>query len=60
MKIVNNNTKDNEHVKYYYPSFSFSEAEKHALYKTIFSRRDVRSHFIEDKKIFQIIFYGEY
>lgn len=33
-----------------YP-FSFSELEKKGLYKAIFSRRDVRSHFTTDKDI---------
>jgi 5,6-dimethylbenzimidazole synthase len=32
-------------------SSSFSELEKEGLYKAIFSRRDVRSHFITDKNI---------
>lgn len=31
--------------------FSFSDIEKKGLYKAIFSRRDVRSHFIKDKNI---------
>jgi 5,6-dimethylbenzimidazole synthase len=43
---------DNEHVEYFASSSSsFSGIEKQALYKAIFSRRDVRSHFIEDKNI---------
>ena len=37
--------KDNNHCH------SFSDYEKEALYKAIFSRRDVRSHFITDKAI---------
>jgi 5,6-dimethylbenzimidazole synthase len=45
----NDNTEENEHVEYF-PS-SFSWIERQALYKAIFSRRDVRSHFIEDKNI---------
>jgi 5,6-dimethylbenzimidazole synthase len=32
-------------------STSFSDIEKEGLYKAIFSRRDVRSHFITDKNI---------
>ncbi|MFL6317731.1 MAG: 5,6-dimethylbenzimidazole synthase [Nitrososphaeraceae archaeon] len=48
----NNNTEDDEHVEYFASSSSsFSGIEKQALYKAIFSRRDVRSHFIEDKNI---------
>ncbi len=48
----NDNTEDDEHVEYFASSSSsFSEIEKQALYKAIFSRRDVRSHFIEDKNI---------
>jgi 5,6-dimethylbenzimidazole synthase len=30
---------------------SFSDSEKEGLYKAVFSRRDVRSHFITDKNI---------
>lgn len=33
------------------PSYSFSDIEKEGLYKAIFSRRDVRSHFIADKDL---------
>jgi 5,6-dimethylbenzimidazole synthase len=44
MKIVN--TSPNSHF-----SSSFSDIEKQAIYKAIFSRRDVKSHFIEDKNI---------
>jgi len=33
------------------PSSSFSHIEKDGLYKAIFSRRDVRSHFVTDKNI---------
>ena len=56
MKIVNcnsnnnNNNKENDEYGEYSPS-SFSEIEKQVLYKVIFSRRDVRSHFIVDKNI---------
>jgi 5,6-dimethylbenzimidazole synthase len=32
-------------------SFSFSKIEKEGLYKAIYSRRDVRSHFIKDKSV---------
>ena len=32
-------------------SFSFSECEREGLYKAIFSRRDVRSHFISGRDI---------
>jgi 5,6-dimethylbenzimidazole synthase len=33
------------------PSYSFSDTEKDGLYKAIFSRRDVRSHFLTDKAL---------
>jgi nitroreductase len=33
------------------PYSSFSNSEKDGLYKAIFSRRDVRSHFITDKTV---------
>ncbi|MGI8834360.1 MAG: 5,6-dimethylbenzimidazole synthase [Nitrososphaeraceae archaeon] len=33
------------------PSYSFSDTEKDGLYKAIFSRRDVRSHFLTDKTL---------
>jgi 5,6-dimethylbenzimidazole synthase len=36
-------------------SYSFSQAEKDGLYKAIFSRRDVRSHFIKKKIPYNII-----
>src|ERR687887_901927 len=52
MKIANhgnNDEQDNEHVRC--SSTSFSGIEKQALYKAIFSRRDVRSHFIEGKNV---------
>jgi 5,6-dimethylbenzimidazole synthase len=42
----NTNTKTNDQS-----SSSFSELEKEGLYKAIFSRRDVRSHFITDRNI---------
>jgi 5,6-dimethylbenzimidazole synthase len=44
-----NNEQNNEQVRY--SSESFSGIEKQALYKAIFSRRDVRSHFIESKDV---------
>ena len=40
------NTNPNSHF-----SSSVSDIEKQAIYKAIFSRRDVRSHFVEDKNI---------
>ena len=47
MKIADYNAnKDNDSR-----CFSFSNIEKKGLYKAIFSRRDVRSHFIKDKNI---------
>ena len=45
MKIVN--TSPNSH----FSSSSFSDIEKQAIYKAIFSRRDVRSQFIGDKNV---------
>ena len=36
-------------------SYSFSQAEKDGLYKAIFSRRDVRSHFIKKKIPYNLI-----
>src|ERR687886_1992143 len=42
----NNNGNDNDHELY-----SFSAQEKEGLYKAIFSRRDVRSHFLAGKNI---------
>lgn len=33
------------------PEYSISSQEKNGLYKAIFSRRDVRSHFLEGKDI---------
>ena len=42
----NNNGDDNDHELY-----SFSAQEKEGLYKAIFSRRDVRSHFLAGKNI---------
>ena len=53
MKIVNTSPKDDKRVEYspFSSSSSFSDIEKQAIYKAIFSRRDVRSHFIEDKNI---------
>jgi 5,6-dimethylbenzimidazole synthase len=44
-----NNEQNNEQVRN--SSKSFSGTEKQALYKAIFSRRDVRSHFIESKNV---------
>ena len=44
-----NNEQNNEQLRY--SSESFSGIEKQALYKAIFSRRDVRSHFIESKDV---------
>ena len=43
----------NYNNNHYYPSSSssFSSCEKEGLYKAILSRRDVRSHFINDKNI---------
>jgi 5,6-dimethylbenzimidazole synthase len=56
MKMVNcnsNNSNNNtvDHQDREYSLSSFSGLEKQALYKAIFSRRDVRSHFVVDKKI---------
>jgi 5,6-dimethylbenzimidazole synthase len=42
---------DNTNHSNYSSSSSFSENEKEGLYKAIFSRRDVRSHFIIGKNI---------
>jgi 5,6-dimethylbenzimidazole synthase len=44
-----NNEQTNEQVRY--SPESFSVLEKEALYKAIFSRRDVRSHFTESKDV---------
>jgi hypothetical protein len=41
----------NRYDDYFSPSSSFSNIEKEGLYKAIFSRRDVRSHFIADKDL---------
>jgi 5,6-dimethylbenzimidazole synthase len=43
----------NKHDDDYFcsPSYSFSDTEKDGLYKAIFSRRDVRSHFLTDKAL---------
>jgi 5,6-dimethylbenzimidazole synthase len=46
LNTSNTNTNTNDQS-----SSSFSELEKEGLYKAIFSRRDVRSHFITDKNI---------
>ena len=43
MKLVNGDDNNSENNKR--STTSFSEIEKHAVYKAIFSRRDVRSHF---------------
>jgi hypothetical protein len=42
---------DNINHSNYSSSSSFSDIEKEGLYKAIFSRRDVRSHFITGKNI---------
>lgn len=44
-----NNEQSNKQVRY--SPESFSVIEKEALYKAIFSRRDVRSHFTESKDV---------
>jgi 5,6-dimethylbenzimidazole synthase len=41
----------NKYDDYFSPSCSFSNIEKEGLYKAIFSRSDVRSHFIADKDL---------
>src|ERR1043165_3801674 len=43
MKLVNGDDNNSDNNKR--STTSFSEIEKHAVYKAIFSRRDVRSHF---------------
>jgi 5,6-dimethylbenzimidazole synthase len=44
-------SEQNKYDESYPPYSSFSNSEKEGLYKAIFSRRDVRSHFITDKSI---------
>jgi 5,6-dimethylbenzimidazole synthase len=55
MKIVNSNNTDNDNTEinghHDFSQSSFSGTERKALYKAIFSRRDVRSHFIVDKRV---------
>jgi 5,6-dimethylbenzimidazole synthase len=48
MITENKNDSDNEHN---FHEYSFSDKEKEGLYKAIFSRRDVRSHFLAGKDI---------
>jgi 5,6-dimethylbenzimidazole synthase len=52
MKISDYGGNNEQHKEQFrYSSESFSGIEKQALYKAIFSRRDVRSHFIESKDV---------
>src|ERR687884_1830452 len=48
MIIQNNNSCDNDHNP---NKYSLSAQEKEGLYKAIYSRRDVRSHFLTGKNI---------
>lgn len=49
--ISDYNGDNNYHYSYTASSSIFSDSEKEGLYKAIFSRRDVRSHFMTDKAV---------